>query len=122
VVVDGLHCLAADTACLVEDLLPHVVGAEATDSVDRPDEEWRAVGRERLRPLLEGLARLVHERLEGRRVRHLRLPGPLHDDRLEVLGAEHGAEAAAPRDALAVLPVVRHRREAQALLTRWADR
>src|SRR2546430_17173306 len=41
---------------------------------------------------------------------------------LELLGAEHDAEAAAPRNTFPVLPVVRHRRVAHSPLARRADR
>jgi hypothetical protein len=44
-----------------------------------------------------------------------------HHDGLEILRAQHGADAAPPRDALAILPIVGHRGEAHAVLTRRAD-
>ncbi len=73
-------------------------------------------------PVLSGSRVLVDERLERRGVGDLGLASAPDDDRLEVLRAEHGADAAPPRHALAVLPVVGHRREPHAMLARRADR
>jgi len=63
--------------------------------------ERRAVRRQRLGAGGQRLARLLEQRLERRRVGDGRLTRAAHDDRLEVLAAEHGADAAAARDALA---------------------
>src|SRR5207245_3830936 len=106
VVVVELHLLAGDGPRLGERLLAQVVGAEAAEGVDGPHQERRAERRERLGAGLERLARLVDERLERRGVGDLGLPGALHDDGLEILAAEHGADAATPRAALTALPVV----------------
>src|SRR5205823_11444333 len=107
-----LHLLAADDACLVEDLPPQVVAAERAEGVDGTDEERGAKGRERRRPLLERLARLLQQGLERRGIGDLRLARALDDDGLHVLAAQHGAEATAAGDGLAVLPVVGERGKA----------
>src|SRR6185503_20002345 len=101
-----LHLLAADRARLREGLGLEVVGAEAAERVDRTDEEGRAERGERLRAGLERLASAVDQRLQRRRVRDLGLARALHDHRLHVLAAEHGAEPAPARHTFAVLPVV----------------
>src|SRR5205085_5204141 len=111
VVIVRLHLLAADGAGRGEDLAAQVVAAERAERVDRPHQERRAERRQGLRALLERLPRLVEQGLERGRVRQLRLARALHHERLDVLAAEHRAEAAATGDALPVLPVVGHRRE-----------
>src|SRR5207247_9238611 len=91
-----------------EGLLTQVVGPQTAEGVDRADEKRRAEGRQRPRARLERLARLLDERLQRRRVGDLGLASALDDHRLEVLGTEHGADAATARHALTVLPVMRH--------------
>ena len=120
-VVVGVHLLAGDGERLGEGLLAQIVGAERAQRVDRLDEEGRAVGGERLGAGRERLAPLVEELLQERGVGHLGLPRARHHDRLDVLGPEHGGDAAAAREALAVLPVGAHRGEAHQVLAGGAD-
>ena len=114
VVIVRVHLLAGDGERLGEGLLAEVVGAERPQRVDGLDEERRAVGRQRLGPRRHRLAPLVDEGLERRRVGQLGLARPRHRHRLDVLGAQHRADAAAAGHALAVLPVGGQRREADA--------
>src|SRR6185369_12720433 len=89
VVIVQLHLLPRDGARLGERLLTQVVRAEAPERIDRPDQERRAEGRERLGAGLERLARAVDERLEPRGVGDLGLAPALDHDGLEILRTQH---------------------------------
>ena len=120
-VVVGVHLLAGDGEGVGEGLLAEIVGAERAQRVDGLDEEGRPVGGERLGAGHEGLAPLLEELLQERRVGQLRLPRPGHRDGLDALGAQHGGDAAAAGEAFPVLPVGAHGCEAHQALAGGAD-
>ena len=122
IVVVRLHLFAADHPRVREHLGLEIEGAERAQRVDGADQKRRPIRRQRLGARGQRLARLVEQRLQRGRVGDGGLPPATDHDGLEVLAAEHGADAAASRDALAVPPVVRHRGEAHAPLTGGTDR